>query len=371
MAYKPNTMLDSGAFSAWYHKESVDLDAYIEFIKEHRKRFYSIVALDVIPGEMAKAAKTTRDIEEAAAQSNRNYVYMRTKGIDPIPVFHMGENFHWLEKMLDERIPYIGISPYMKAPQEHIIRWMDEVFTRIGDRDGAPLCKTHGFGVTGHQIVRRYPWFSVDSTSWALSAGYGNILMPKMRGRFNDLEAPDFTHPIQFSISERDTAGNNSMVNIGPVQRQLIDGYFHSIGTSFTDVRNFQEARLRVNASYYLGLQKQLLCRPFIHTKAGIKPRPYTHRSVEFDYSPSIFLATMVKIQQQGVVLSELKVKNRLISYYDCRRFDKAYIDEYTRNGFCERGAYAYKPGSKSDTLRRTKRFLERLARLQAEPDEV
>lgn len=369
MAYKPNTMLDSGAFSAWYHKDSVDLDAYIEFIKEHRKSFYSIVALDVIPGDKAKMAKTTRAIEEAAAQSNRNYVYMRHKGIEPIPVFHMGEDFKWLEKMLDERIPYIGISPYMKATQDNIIRWMDEVFTRIGDRDGAPLCKTHGFGVTGHQIVRRYPWFSVDSTSWALSAGYGNILMPKMASK------PDFTHPIQFSISDRDTAGNNSMVKLahhkGTVQRRMIDDYFHSIGTSFSDVRNFQEARLRVNASYYLGLQKQLLCRPFIHTKQGFKPRPHTHRSATFDYSPSIFLATMVKIQQQGVVLTELQVKNRLISYYDCRRFEKAYIDEYTRNGFCERGPYAYKRGSKSDDLRRTKLFLDRLARLQAEPDEV
>jgi len=87
VAYKPNTILDSGAYSAWVHKDSVDLDAYIAFIKEHQKKFYSIVALDVIPGERAKMAKTTRDIEEAAAQSDLNFATMRKAGIDCIPVF--------------------------------------------------------------------------------------------------------------------------------------------------------------------------------------------------------------------------------------------------------------------------------------------
>jgi hypothetical protein len=366
LTYKPNTMLDSGAFSAWYHKDSVDLDAYIEFIKAHQKKFYSIVALDVIPGERARMAKTQRDIEEAAAQSSRNFTYMRTKGIAPIPVFHQGENFSWLERMIDQRIPYIGISPYMKSTQDNIVKWMDEVFTRIGDKDGAPLCKTHGFGVTGHFIIRRYPWFSVDSTSWALSAGYGNILMPKMG------QEPDYTHPIQFSISERDQAGNNSMVNIEPkgIQRKYIDEYFERIGVTFSEVRNFQEARLMVNASYFLGLGAQLKCTPFQFREEGIKARPQTHRAVPFDFAPRIFLATMVKIQQQGVVLTKLGAPNRLISYYDCRRFDAAYIDEYTTNGFCERGPYDYKRGSKSDDLRRRMLFLKRLSLLQMETED-
>lgn len=363
--YKPNTMLDSGAFSAWYHSDTVDLDAYIAFIREHQSMFYSIVALDQIPGDKARMAKTQRDIEAAAAQSQKNFLYMRKAGIEnPIPVFHQGEDFKWLEWMLDHRIPYIGISPYMKATQKSVMQWMDECFTRLTDKDGIPLCKTHGFGVTGHQVVRRYPWFSVDSTSWALSAGYGNILMPSFT------PIPDFTHPIQCSISERDQAGNNSIVHIGPYIRRHVDAYFEALGVSFSEVRNFQEARLIVNASYFMGLQSQLSNTPFQFRKDGLKPRSLKEASVPFDWSPSIFLATMIKIQQQGVVLTKLGVLNRLISYYDCRRFEKAYIDEYTANGFCERGPYAYRMGTDSYNLRRRMLFLKRLALLEKEKEE-
>ena len=27
-------------------------------------------------------------------------------------------------------------------------------------------CKLHGFGMTGTDILKEYPWYSVDSTSW-------------------------------------------------------------------------------------------------------------------------------------------------------------------------------------------------------------
>jgi hypothetical protein len=366
MTYKPHTMLDSGAFSAWYHSDSIDLDAYIAFVKEHQSKFYSIVALDVIPGNNARMAKTTADIEAAAIQSHKNFAKMRRAGIDAIPVFHMGEDWSWLDKMIADKIPYIGISPYMKATQVNIIKWLDQVYTRIGEKDGSPVCKTHGFGVTGHQLVRRYPWFSVDSTSWALSAGYGNILMPRFQvGKI----AVDFTHPVQFSISERDQAGNNSLLHAGPALRRVVDNYFQTLDLDFTEVRNFQEARLVVNASYFMGLESQLSCTPFQHQVNGVAPRKASERIVPFNYSPRIFLATMVKIQQQGVVLSRVQAKHRLISYYDCRKFEKEYIDEYTTNGFCERGAYAYKRGSKSDELRRRQLFLKRFAAAGADDE--
>jgi hypothetical protein len=135
--------------------------------------------------------------------------------------------------MLDQRIPYIGISPYMKASQNSVLRWLDHCFTRITVKDGIPLCKTHGFGVTGHRIVRRYPWFSVDSTTWALSAAYGNILLP----RFTKA-GPDYSHPRQFRMSDRDRgsgSGNNSLLDIAPWDRRIIATYL----ACFHDFRQY------------------------------------------------------------------------------------------------------------------------------------
>jgi hypothetical protein len=356
--YKPRTMLDSGAFSAWYHKDTVDLKAYMAFIAEHGQRFFSIVALDKIPGEKALMAKTQADIEAAARESHKNFEIMRKAGIDAIPVFHQGEDFKWLERMLNDKVPYIGISPYMKAKTESIRRWMDECFTRLTDERGWPLCKTHGFGVTGHEVVRRYPWFSVDSTSWALSAGYGNVLMPRMLP-----SGADFTHPVQFNISDRDTAGNNSMLHMGPAHRKLVDAYFDALGVTFSEVRNFQAARLVINASYFMGLEKQLASKPFAHRLKGWKARSYSQRAAEFNFAPSIFLATMIKIQQQGEVLTKIGAPNRLLSYYDCRNYEPEVIEQYTSIGYRVKDPFLYARGTKRGDLRRRMLFLKRLDR--------
>jgi hypothetical protein len=367
-AYLPNIMLDSGAFSAWYHNNPIDIRDYIAFCKEHGSRFYSIVCLDKIPGDGTKGgvmAKSQAVIEAAAKESHKNYEIMRKAGLDTIPVFHQGEDFKWLERMLADRVPYVGISPYLKAKSSDIIAWADIVFSRVSDAKGRPLCKTHGFGVTGHEIVRRYPWFSVDSTSWALSAGYGNILMPRMLHT-----GPDFTHPVQFNISDRDTAGVNSMMHVGPHARKLINEYFEKLGTNFTDVRNFQVARLKINASYFLGLERQLSCKPFGFRQRSIAPKDYAQRAADFNYAPRIILATMMKIQQQGVVLTELKAPNRLISYYDARRKSSAQIEEYTTNGFVARGAFAYRRGTKSHGLRRRMFLMKRIETQRGMEDE-
>lgn len=366
-AYSPNIMLDSGAFSAWYHEKPIDIRDYIAFVQEHGERFYSIVCLDKIPGTKGVMARSPAAIEAAAKESHKNYEIMRKAGIESIPVFHMGEDFKWLYRMLDDGVPYIGISPYLKSKTNHITDWLDQVFSAISDEKGRPVCKTHGFGVTGHEIVRSYPWFSIDSTSWALSAGYGNVLMPRMMGR--TIDTADFIHPVQFNISERDTAGNNSMMHAGAHARKLIEAYFDSLGTSFTEVRNFQVARLVVNASYYLGLEKHLTCKPF-HRQRQFPPRDYSKRAADFNYKPRIILATMMKIQQQGVVLTDLRAPNRLISYFDARRKSAEQIEEYTTNGFVARGAFAYRRGTKSHSLRRSMLFLKRLETQKGMEDE-
>jgi len=47
--------------------------------------------------------------------------------------------------------------------------------------NGKAVVKVHGFGVTAHEYLLRYPWWSVDSTTWTKKGGFGTIFMPKKR----------------------------------------------------------------------------------------------------------------------------------------------------------------------------------------------
>ena len=48
----------------------------------------------------------------------------------------------------------------------------------LTDGSGKPRLKVHGFGITAIPIMERYPWWSVDSSSWIQSAAFGSIITP-------------------------------------------------------------------------------------------------------------------------------------------------------------------------------------------------
>ena len=49
----------------------------------------------------------------------------------------------------------------------------------VTDTQGFPLNKWHGFAVTALKIMMRYPWYSVDSTTWCVYARCGVVMVPR------------------------------------------------------------------------------------------------------------------------------------------------------------------------------------------------
>ena len=84
---KLDIMLDSGAFSAYTKGESVNLAEYMAYIKKYEKYFTCYVNLDVIGDAEASA---------------RNQAIMEANGLHPMPVFHIGEEFVHLKKLMDK-----------------------------------------------------------------------------------------------------------------------------------------------------------------------------------------------------------------------------------------------------------------------------
>jgi len=222
------TILDSGAFSAWTKKKSIDIDEYIEFINAHKDIVDFYISLDVIPGEFGRNPTAT-EVEESGLQSVKNLEYMESKGLRPIPVFHQGEEFKYLTIYIEKGYDYIGISPANDRGTTEKIQWLDNVFEFISDDNGFPQIKAHGFGVTAFEIMFRYPWFSVDSASWAFTGAFGNIILPVVL-----FGIPVYTEPpIKVKISDRSPQDTEKAIHfktLSPIEQKYIVNFVISKG---------------------------------------------------------------------------------------------------------------------------------------------
>ena len=162
---KVDLFLDSGAFSAKSLGKEIKIQEYIDFIKRNEK-FISIYAnLDVIGDQDATFA---------------NQKIMEEAGLKPMPVFHFGEEEQYLDFLI-RKYDYIGLGGMVKSGELRV--YLDRIFKRhICDKDGMPRVKVHGFGMTSFAHITRYPWYSVDSTSWVLTSRMGSVFVPKRKG---------------------------------------------------------------------------------------------------------------------------------------------------------------------------------------------
>lgn len=174
--------VDSGAFSAHTRGAEIDLDAYIQYVNERDENIIIFAELDKIPGTYRKP-KTRQELMDAPEISWNNYLYMRerlTSHEKCLPVFHQGEDFQHLVRMLEYsdskgNIPYIGISPANDQPLGAKEAWSTRAFEVI-KKSNNPNVKTHAFGLTALPVLERVPFFSADSTRWVIAAAMGKIL---------------------------------------------------------------------------------------------------------------------------------------------------------------------------------------------------
>ena len=268
---KVRIILDSGAFSAWKRGIQIDLKDYIAYVKKNEHLLQAYVNLDVIPGSPDRQA-TQAEIESAAASSYKNLQSMKKAGLDPMPVFHFGEDFKWLERLLFDQEPYIGIGGLANAsgtPQQ--IAWLDRVFTRLTDLEGRPIVRTHGFGVASFDLLKRYPWYTCDATSWALTAAYGGIYVPVYQNGI-----PDYTFPpVKLTVSEVDRkAGKmppDHYLRYGPLmKRRVMDILEHEVGVRVEDAVKDYETRARAIVFFMRRFETAIGEQPFRHRIRGL-----------------------------------------------------------------------------------------------------
>lgn len=155
--------LDSGAFSAFTKGVQVDLDAYCRYIHDNADIIDVASVLDGI-GDPLKTFQ--------------NQDAMEKLGTKPLPCFHYGEDERYLEYYI-ERYEYITLGGMVPISKPQLKLWLDRIWSQyLCDKNGRPKIKVHGFGMTNFELMRRYPWYSVDSSSWVQIGSMGNILIP-------------------------------------------------------------------------------------------------------------------------------------------------------------------------------------------------
>jgi hypothetical protein len=135
----------------------------------------------------------TVDVLFHPKKSWRVLKYMEKEwGLNPVPVIHFNTDIRWVEKHLDAGYDYIGIGGLgQEITKQNYFAWADPVFKMLCDSNGMPLVKTHGFAMTAHELLVRYPWYSVDSASWAKAGAFGRLYIPRQtKGHYNFLASP-------------------------------------------------------------------------------------------------------------------------------------------------------------------------------------
>jgi len=157
MKSKFNLFIDSGAFTAFTSNIEINIDDYIKFIKEINIDIYA--SLDVIRN---------------AQKSYKNFIYMRSKNLNPIPTFHFGSKIEWLYELLyDYKYIALGGMATPDISNKDIRLWLDRIFKIIYEKNNK--LKVHGFGCSSEFLMECYPWHSVDSTSWLGCIKFGNM----------------------------------------------------------------------------------------------------------------------------------------------------------------------------------------------------
>lgn len=155
--------LDSGAFSAYTQGVVIDLPKYCDFIKRNH---------DII--EVASVLDAVGDPQK----TYENQKAMEAHGVAALPCFHYGEDERYLEYYV-ANYEYITLGGMVPISTPNLLMWLDRLWEKyLTDGAGRARLKVHGFGLTVIELMKRYPWYSVDSSSWVQISSMGNVIHP-------------------------------------------------------------------------------------------------------------------------------------------------------------------------------------------------
>jgi len=186
-----NHILDSGAFSYLNGRniDKVDWNNYIEeyanFINKYDIDLYFELDIDPIVG-LNEVERLRNKLEKLTNKQS-------------IPVWHKSRGLEYWVKMVKD-YDYVAIGGIVTKeikPKEH------NVFTKLIKIANENNCKVHGLGFTSFKGLKKYRFYSVDSTSWTSGNRFGAVF------RFNGNGMDIMNTPIGKRVISRKTLIHN------------------------------------------------------------------------------------------------------------------------------------------------------------------
>jgi hypothetical protein len=265
--------LDSGAYGAWTQGTVIDEEHYKAFITHNADAIDVYAAIDVIPGQRGQIA-TSAERDRAADLSWEGYLRLRSEGFDPLPVYHYGEHVRHLQRIVqyldgqkgEESSPYVGIGGLVGVSSQARRTWLDRIFAdHVCDSSGHAQFRTHGFGMTSLPLIFRYPWYSVDSSSWLRTTANGAVYMPQVAsgGAFRY----DCT-PTAIAVSDQaPDKGAKHAASLPKSAKAELERWLASCGVTLAQVAGNYYYRGIVNVTFFKRVSELKQDRVFVPPK--------------------------------------------------------------------------------------------------------
>lgn len=262
--------LDSGAFTAFTKGVKISPREYARFIWRYQSRaraagrenFWDVCSsLDFIGSGEEAAQASFKFFQEIQG-------YLTPHGMDVKPVFHVREPNHWLERYVGEGYPYILIGGMVPETTRWLRIRLDELWSRIlTNPDGTPKVKVHGFGLTDQDLMFRYPWYSVDSSSWLMTGVFGAVVFRRENGRLDK---------VSFSPESPDAAKINGRHHqrFPDELREVVERWLQPYGVTAEQLASHYSYRDVVNAAVFQSLEdmatdKFILKQPILFSETA------------------------------------------------------------------------------------------------------
>lgn len=234
IALQHELFLDSGAYSAFTKKETISIKEYGTFILKHGHNFAVKANLD--------------DIGDTGPKSWENMKALESMGCNVFPVFHFDDDYRYLTKMLDEGYPFMALGGLVGASTKKLMEWLDHVWANyLVDSKGHPRTNVHGFGLTSFPLMFRYPWYSVDSSSWVMTSIFGSCVFV-LDGKLVKIDFSDE------SSSKRELDSWHYAVLPEP-QRLKVDEILKPYGINAQQLGSHYSFRHVINASTFQNME--------------------------------------------------------------------------------------------------------------------
>lgn len=164
---RPRVIIDSGAFTAFTTGKTINPKDYAAWALDFKQRWESKMAalhfmnLDVIGDQDASWA---------------NQSAIEAMGLKPLPIVTYGADKRHLIRAI-EHYDYIalgGLVPWSRQ-KDKLAAWLDYCFSIVmaHHKKTGVMPRVHLLGITTDWVLKRYPCYSSDSSSWVACLRFG------------------------------------------------------------------------------------------------------------------------------------------------------------------------------------------------------